>query len=242
MCQRLSTIRTTVAWHGMAYCNTASVVSKHCLFETKSMPHSADAVPKGVEVVDGKVIIYSGGAFIDDYAQDLEFRNDLSAVMVAEFHRTSMSAAAEAEQELARAEAEAQSAQATVVVTGGNIEHRQGSPCGVTLSQIRHRAPASLHAATMTCMSRANTSADDLPRSCCMQPASSSRPTSDNRSSRKPMALHRLLALPIAITHQWQDKDGTHAPSTQTKTPAYFSHVCAIRCPMFHPMHSFHAH
>jgi poly-gamma-glutamate capsule biosynthesis protein CapA/YwtB (metallophosphatase superfamily) len=43
--------------------------------------HSAHVV-QGVEIADGKLILYDTGDFVDDYAVDAELRNDLSALFL----------------------------------------------------------------------------------------------------------------------------------------------------------------
>lgn len=43
--------------------------------------------PQGIELYEGKAILYSAGDFIDDYAVDFDERNDLSFLFVAELER-----------------------------------------------------------------------------------------------------------------------------------------------------------
>jgi poly-gamma-glutamate capsule biosynthesis protein CapA/YwtB (metallophosphatase superfamily) len=44
--------------------------------------------PQGIELYQGKVILYSTGDFIDDYAVDPHERNDLSFLFMLDLHRT----------------------------------------------------------------------------------------------------------------------------------------------------------
>uniref|UniRef100_A0A383VAM1 Capsule synthesis protein CapA domain-containing protein n=1 Tax=Tetradesmus obliquus TaxID=3088 RepID=A0A383VAM1_TETOB len=81
--------------------------------------HSAHHI-QGVQVVHGRPIIYGAGGFIDDYATEEEYRNDLGCVWVAEFSPAAAAAAA-----------------------GGTTSHHDTAPSDGSSSRDQHTAGSS---------------------------------------------------------------------------------------------------
>ncbi|WIA16698.1 hypothetical protein OEZ85_013355 [Tetradesmus obliquus] len=80
--------------------------------------HSAHHI-QGVQVVHGRPIIYGAGGFIDDYATEEEYRNDLGCVWVAEFSPAAAAAA------------------------GGTTSHHDTAPSDGSSSRDQHTAGSS---------------------------------------------------------------------------------------------------
>lgn len=159
-----------------------------------------------MEIVGQKAIVYSGGAFVDDYAGDNHYRNDLSAVMVANF--ASATAAAGAQRELdswpARDQGpEQQQQQQRPTAVAGD-----GGPAGATTGSALSPLPAAAAANNKGSSQFGVASAAAASQGSC--PAG--------------LVLQTLHALPIAITHHWRTEGGPFSKEG-LGNPPYFSQV-----------------
>lgn len=154
---------------------------------------------QGVEVVGGKPIIYSGGSFVDDYAGDRHYRNDLSAVFLAHFVASEAPAAAAGAGAGAGAAAEGAAA-------GAEGSDRQQGRDQVQITARQHPAG---HAAEPA----------------ASQPAAAMAGRDAGQPWGAPrLVLQSLHALPIAITHSWRTEGGPYQEAG-LGNPAYFSQV-----------------
>jgi hypothetical protein len=155
---------------------------------------------QGVEVVDGKPIIYSGGSFVDDYAADRHYRNDLSAVFLADFVASEAPAAAGKEAAAAAA------AEPAAAGADEGSDRQQGRD----QSEDPERQQPVVRAADPG----------------ASQPAAAATAGSGGGQSQHApgLVLQSLRALPIAITHSWRTEGGPFKEAGMGNPP-YFSQV-----------------
>lgn len=167
-----------------------------CMWPTHMRVWVLYSLLQGVEVVGGKPIIYSGGSFVDDYAGDQHYRNDLSAVFLAHFAAPDAPAAAAG---AAAAEGMAAAAEGSDTQQGRDqvqVRERQQHPAG-------HAAePAASQPAAAATAGRDAGQPTDAPR----------------------LVLQSLHALPIAIKHSWRTEGGPYQEAGLCNPP-YFSQV-----------------
>jgi poly-gamma-glutamate synthesis protein (capsule biosynthesis protein) len=164
---------------------------------------------QGVEVIGQKALIYSGGSFIDDYAGDGHYRNDLSAIMVARFAAAGDTAAAAAAADVDRCTDQSRRQQ--------SVRPAADVPAEPWLNPQKAATAA------------ASSPAADMKDAACNQPvpaaAAAAAAGGGSGEDSPALVLQELRALPIAITHHWRSTGAPFQAHDGLGNPAYFSQV-----------------
>lgn len=181
-------------------------------------------------MVGGKAIIYSGGSFVDDYSRDDDYRNDLSAIMVANYEAPASPARSSGtsddiqrtwgrDQGVCSPAAATTSAhaQATAAAAAAPVQAAAGAATTMVSSD----------AATVPVQAAAAGAEPEVAAVVATRPSQGSavadpRPCSSSKASS--LVLRGLRALPIAITHHWRSEGGPFAEEGGGNPP-YFSQV-----------------
>jgi len=191
-----------------------------------------------------KPIIYSGGSFIDDYAGDDHYRNDVSAIFVARFVPRQPQAAGPAHTPGADTAPPAAAASPEEGSQAGQLpgcsscigpsdaacvldqaQAPEGHAASMTGHQLQPPAAPSTAAAASAgkaaVPATASTEAHvEPPRMSAAQAGSAAAST----ASGGRLVLQELVAVPIAITHHWRSEGGPYKEAGHGNPP-YFSQV-----------------
>lgn len=199
-------------------------------------------------MVGCKAIIYSGGSFVDDYSRDDDYRNDLSAVMVATYDSPASAAASAAQsagllvdvhhteatsrdQGVGSPAAATTNAYALATAATAAAPVQAAAPAvATTVSANAAAATAPVHAAAAAGPEQEE-AADAANKPSGGSAFAESRPcsSSSSMSSRgSGLVLHDLRALPIVITHHWRAEGGPFA-GEGGGNPPYFSQVKTLK-------------
>lgn len=191
-------------------------------------------VIQGVQKLGGKAIIYSGGSFIDDYAVDEEFRNNLSCIWLATFSLTASSSSSSRATEVSGQEQQETAAVGTAAQLEDNINTytvrcyvpaaSDGAAAAAAALQTevvgglaaRGPEPARLAAAPV-----------ELGLGVAAGAAAAAAGTHNiigSTSSR--LQLQRLVAVPISIQHHWRRQGAEEGPGLPPYVPEVLTGCC----------------
>lgn len=226
-------------------CSVAIYANPAPALRTVTVVHTASSNLQGVELVGHKAIVYSGGSFVDDYAGDDYYRNDLSAVMVAKLAPAVAAAAAAATGKAAAVQHAAPAgafediqqhddqgltglgSQLGADAEGGTSAASMGtasSRSSVVTATMATTTPAVAAPAAVGGRGAAAAAEWHLQRGDAPAAAAAADAGCCGEVAASGLVLQELHALPIAITHHWRDLTGD-AARTGPGNPPYFSQV-----------------